>query len=246
MYSSGNVGMGTASHATYKLDVNGDINISSGSEFRINGNVLSTFTSSSTNLIGVFNTAQFENVSSLISIKTNWKPTTSGTADTPNGLIVGTSISTNTITSSGLITANVGLTISGPGQSLISEGTITANVINTSGLITANGGITAPIGTTTTIRGTLLTNTIIASELITANTGLTKASGQTLTTNLIDTSGVITATQTTAGTNDILNMRYNTRNGNVGIGTLSPVNTLQVGTGGRLSIARGSDDFNLI
>jgi hypothetical protein len=33
-------------------------------------------------------------------------------------------------------------------------------------------------------------------------------------------------------------------NGNVGIGTLSPVNTFQVGTGGRLSIARASDIVN--
>jgi hypothetical protein len=43
--SSGNVGIGKASHATYKLDVNGDINISSGSQFRIGNNVLSTLQS---------------------------------------------------------------------------------------------------------------------------------------------------------------------------------------------------------
>ncbi len=130
--------------------MNGDINISSGCQFRIAGSVLSTFTPSSTNLISVFNTTQFENVSSLISIKTTWKPTTSGTADTANGLSDGTSISISSITASGLITASAGLTISGTGQSLISEGTITARIINTSGLITANGGIKTPIGTTTT------------------------------------------------------------------------------------------------
>ena len=211
--SSGNVGIGTTSHATYKLDVNGDINISAGSQFRIGGSVLSTFTPTSANTIGIFNSTQFENVSSLIQIKSSWKPTTAGTADTANGLSSGTSISITGITTSGLITANAGLTVSGVGQSLISEGTITANIINASGLITANGGISAPVGTTTTIRGTLLTNTILASELITANGGITIASGQTLTSGVINTSGLITATQTTAGTNDMLNMRYNSTNG---------------------------------
>jgi hypothetical protein len=273
--SGGNVGIGIAPDATYKLNVSGDVNISSGSKFRIGGTELSTFTSSSTNLISVFNTTQFENVSSLISIKTDWKPTTTTTTDTANGLSGTPSISVSSITASGLITgnlgltipasqtltssgtltaniinasglitgnlgltipasqtltssgtltanvinasglitANTGLTISGAGQALISEGTITANIINASGLITANGGITAPIGTTTTIRGTLLTNSIVASELITANGGLTIASGQTLTSGVINTSGLITATQTTAGTNDMLNMRYNSTNG---------------------------------
>jgi hypothetical protein len=84
--NNGNVGIGTTSHATYKLYVNGDINISSGSQFRIGNNVLSTFTPSSTNLISVFDTAQFEDATSLIKIKTNWKPTTAGTADSANKL----------------------------------------------------------------------------------------------------------------------------------------------------------------
>jgi hypothetical protein len=79
--SNGNVGIGTTDTATYKLNVAGDINISAGSSFRVGGNTLSTFTPSSGNLIGVFNSAQFENVSSLIQIKSSWKPTTAGTAD---------------------------------------------------------------------------------------------------------------------------------------------------------------------
>ena len=211
--SAGNVGIGTTSHATYKLDVNGDINISAGSQFKIGGNVLSTFTPTSANTIGIFNSTQFENVSSLIQIKSSWKPTTSGTADTANGLSAGTSISITSITASGLITANAGLTISGAGQSLISEGTITARIINASGLITGNAGLTIPAGQTLTSSGTLTATTIIASELITANAGLTIASAQTLTSGVINASGLITATQTTTGTNDILNMRYNSTNG---------------------------------
>lgn len=103
--SAGNVGIGVTDTSTYKLNVGGDINISTGSSFRIGGNVLSTFTPSSANLIGSFNTSQFENVSSAIQIKSSWKPTTAGTADTANALASGTSISTGTITTTG----NVGI-----------------------------------------------------------------------------------------------------------------------------------------
>ena len=79
--NNGNVGIGTTDTATYKLNVAGDINISSGSSFRVGGATLSTFTPSSTNLIGSFLNTQFENVSSAIQIKSTWKPTTAGTAD---------------------------------------------------------------------------------------------------------------------------------------------------------------------
>jgi hypothetical protein len=68
--SSGNVGIGTQPHTTYKLDVNGDVNISTGSSFRIGGDLLSTFTPSSTNLIGSFLNTQFENVGGVIQYKT--------------------------------------------------------------------------------------------------------------------------------------------------------------------------------
>ncbi len=40
-----------------------------------------TATYTSTNLISIFNSTQFENTNSLINIKTSWKPTTSGTTD---------------------------------------------------------------------------------------------------------------------------------------------------------------------
>ena len=103
--SAGNVAIGTTDTTSYKLNVGGDINIASGSSFRVGGNVLSTFTPSSANLIGSFNTSQFENVSSAIQIKSSWKPTTAGTADSANALAAGTSISTGTITTTG----NVGI-----------------------------------------------------------------------------------------------------------------------------------------
>jgi hypothetical protein len=38
-------------------------------------------TLTSTNTLGIFNSTQFENVSSLIQIKSGWKPTTAGTSD---------------------------------------------------------------------------------------------------------------------------------------------------------------------
>ena len=196
------------------VDIAGSVNIPTGSTYKINGvDISTTFTPTSANTIGIFNSTQFENVSSLIQIKSSWKPTTAGTADTANGLSAGTSISITSITASGLITGNAGLTISGAGQSLISEGTITARIINASGLITGNAGLTIPAGQTLTSLGTLTATTIIASELITANAGLTIASAQTLTSGVINASGLITATQTTTGTNDILNMRYNSTNG---------------------------------
>ena len=93
------------------------------------------------------------------------------------------------------------------------SGLITANTLTASGLITANAGLTIPSGQTLTSSGTLTTSVINASGLITGNAGLTIPSGQTLTANLINASGLITATQTTAGANDILTMRYDTTNG---------------------------------
>ena len=160
-----------------------------------------------------------------------------------------------TISASGLITGNAGLTIPS-GQTLTSSGTLTANVINASGLITGNAGLTIPSGQTLTSSGTL-------------------------TASVINASGLITATQTTTGTNDILNMRYDTQNGirftqryigvgdvrydliqkvanvdkiasltiyngNVGIGRTDPTNILQIGSGNRLRIANNNADFTII
>jgi len=39
--SSGNVGIGISSHTIYTLDVNGDINLSTGCQFRLAGSVSS-------------------------------------------------------------------------------------------------------------------------------------------------------------------------------------------------------------
>ena len=91
-----------------------------------------------------------------------------------------------TLTASGLITANGGVTIP-TGQTLAVVGTQTST-----GLITANGGVS----------GTTLT----ASGLITGNAGLTLTLGQTLKANTIDTtatSSSMTIGGTIATTNDI-------------------------------------------
>jgi hypothetical protein len=63
-------------------------------------------------------------------------------------------ITANTITASGLITGNAGITVPA-GQTLTSSGTITANVINASGLITGNAGISVPVGQSLTSLGTI-------------------------------------------------------------------------------------------
>ena len=237
---TGNVGIGTQTSLTNKLQVQGTISASG----LITGNAGLTIPSGQT-------------------------LTSSGT------------LTASVINASGLITANAGLTISGVAQSLISEGTITARIINASGLITGNAGLTIPLGQTLTSSGTLIATTIIANELITANAGLTIASSQTLTSGVINASGLITATQTTTGTNDVLNMRYNSTNGirftqryigtndvrydliqkvanvdktasitlyngNVGIGRTDPTNILQIGSGNRLRIANNNSDFTII
>jgi hypothetical protein len=248
--SAGNVGIGTTDTSTYKLNVGGDINIASGSSFRVGGNVLSTFTPSSANLIGSFSSTQFENVSSLIQIKSAWKPTTAGTADTANALASGSAISTGTITASGLITANAGLTIPS-GQTLTSSGTLTASVINASGLISANAGLTIPAGKTLISSGTLnadvvTTGTITASGLITANAGISVPSGQTLTSSGTLTASAVTASTITASglitanagisvpsgqtLTSLGNISANTitTSGNVGIGTSNTTNHLNV------------------
>jgi hypothetical protein len=89
------------------------------------------------------------------------------------------------------------------------SGLITANTLTASGLITANAGITA---NTLTASGLITANTLTASGLITANAGITVNTGSLTCAN--DTlSKTYTATNTTAGANDILTMRYDTANG---------------------------------
>ena len=153
-----------------------------------------------------------------------------------------------TMSTSGLITGNAGLTIPS-GQTLTSSGTLTANIINASGLITGNAGLTIPSGQTLTSSGTLTANIINASG--------------TLTANIINASGPITVTNTAVVTSNILTMQYNIQNGirfsqryvgvndvrydliqkvanvdktasltlyngNVGIGTITPSNNLHI------------------
>jgi hypothetical protein len=67
-----------------KASPNLTLNLSSDTGITINTGVnpvTITSTYTSLNLIGIFNSTQFENVSSLIQIKSGWKPTTTGTAD---------------------------------------------------------------------------------------------------------------------------------------------------------------------
>ena len=122
--------------------------------------------------------------------------------------VVGTSTQ-GAITASGLITANLGLTIPA-GNALTANGgltvvgTSTQGAITASGLITANLGLTIPAGNALTANGGLTvvgTSTqaaITASGLITANLGLTIPAGNTLTANGgLTVGGAITATSQT-------------------------------------------------
>ena len=129
------------------------------------------------------------------------------------------------ITSSGLITANAGISVP-LGQTITSSGNISANTMTTSGLITANAGISVPLGQTITSSGNISANTMTTSGLITANGGITTGSSSLITANngiTVNTgsltcandtlSKTYTATNATAGTNDIFTMRYDTTNG---------------------------------
>ena len=134
-------------------------------------------------------------------------------------MLVSELITANTITASGLITGNAGITVpfgktitsSGNiyANTMTTTGLITANTITTSGLITGNAGIKVPFGqtitslgniyaNTMTTTGLITANTITASGLITGNAGITVPVGQTLisediiTANVINASGLIT------------------------------------------------------
>jgi hypothetical protein len=143
-----------------------------------------------------------------------------------------------TMTTSGLFTGNTGITVPSP-QILTSVGTLTTSVINVSGLITGNTGITIPSGQTLTSVGTLTTSVINASGLITATNA---TAGTTDRLNIqYDTRNGIRFQQSYIAIDDV---RYDLihkvanvdktssltfYNGNVGIGTTVPTNTLEIG-----------------
>jgi hypothetical protein len=159
------------------------------------------------------------------------------------------------------------------------SGGITTNTILAIGLIYANAGISIPTGQSLTLSGTASISaiTMTASGLISANGGITTGTTSSL---ITANNGIIVNTATT-GTNDVLNMRYDTRNGirftqryvgvddvrydliqkvanvdkttsltfyngNVGIGTTNPSQIFQVGNGGRLMIANNTSGVSLI
>ena len=206
---SGNVGIGGENTTSYKLNVEGDINISSGSSFRVGGNVLSTFTPTSANLIDLLSSTQFENLNSLIQIKSSWKPTTAGTADsatTATGISsanliasLNTSHFTNdTGTSKIIINSSFKPTTAGTADSATTAtGISSANLIaslNTSHFTNDTGTSkiiinssfkpttagTADTASALTSGTSISTDTITASGLITANNGISIPSGKTL------------------------------------------------------------------
>ena len=218
----GNVGVGTATNLTNKLQVEGNTLVSG----LITANTI-TASGLITGNAGI-TVPSGQTITSLGNISA-YTMTTSGliTANTitASGLITGNAgitvplgqtiislgnISANTMTTSGLITAstitasglirgNAGITVP-VGQTLISEDIITANVINASGLITGNAGITVPAGQILTSSGGITANTITASGLITGNAGITVPVGKTITSAGTITANVINAnTITTSG-----------------------------------------------
>ena len=218
----GNVGVGTATNLTNKLQVEGNTLVSG----LITANTI-TASGLITGNAGI-TVPSGQTITSLGNISA-YTMTTSGliTANTitASGLITGNAgitvplgqtiislgnisantmttsglITANTITASGLIRGNAGITVP-VGQTLISEDIITANVINASGLITGNAGITVPAGQILTSSGGITANTITASGLITGNAGITVPVGKTITSAGTITANVINAnTITTSG-----------------------------------------------
>ena len=201
----GNVNLSTtAGTSSYKLNVEGDVNIAGiGKKFYVNNTpvVSSQWNTSGTTI---------EYTTGSVGIGTDastYKLNVWGTINA-NGLITCAGL-----TSSALITANNGITIA-TGQTLTLSGTagitagglITANggiTTSATSLITANNGITIATGKTLTLSGT---SGMTAGGLITANGGITIATGQTLTlsgtanisANTMTASGLITASTITA------------------------------------------------
>ena len=181
----GKVGINTAPHATYNLDILGDtrtigkVGIGTIPHSTHNLDVLGTGRISGGLTTNTLFTAGLIYANAGIQIPTGQSLSLVGTAD----------ISGNTMTTSGLITANGGITTS-------ATGLITANggiTIPSGKLLNANGGITIATGQTLTLSGTanISANTMTASGLITANAGITIPAGQTI--SAMTASGLITA-----------------------------------------------------
>ena len=219
----GNVNISTtAGTSSYKLNVEGDVNIAGiGKKFYVNNtpvvssqwNTSGTTIEYTTGSVGIGTDASIYKLNVYGSINANGLITSQAGITISTGqtlTLSGTAnISANTMTASGLITANGGITTSATslitanngitiatGKTLTLSGTAG---ITAGGLITANGGITLATGQTLTLSGTA---GITTGGLITANGGITIATGQTLTlsgtanisANTMTASGLITAT----------------------------------------------------
>jgi hypothetical protein len=221
----GNVNISTtAGTSSYKLNVEGDVNITGiGKKYFINNSPI---------------------------VSSQW--TTAGTTIEYNGGSVGigtlASYKLNvggTINADGLITSQAGITIA-TGQILTLSGTTT---MNAGGLITANNGITIATGKTLTLSGTA---GITAGGLITANGGITLATGQTLTlsgTAGITSGGLITAQAGLTISTGILTLAGATTMTAGGLITANggiQASTIKIGGGGLLKMATSTADFTQI
>ena len=250
----GNVNISTtAGTSTYKLNVEGDVNIAGiGKMFYVNnspvvssqwttagttieyngGSVgIGSFASHKLNVGGTINADGLITAQAGITIATGQLLTLSGTAGiTSAGLITANGGITTSATS--LISANNGITIA-TGKELILLGTAT---ITSGGLITANGGITTS-----------------ATGLITANNGITIATGKALTlsgTATITSGGLITAqaglTISTGQTLTLAGSTTMTAGGLISANGGIQASTIKTNGGGLLKMATSTADFTQI
>jgi hypothetical protein len=216
--SAGNVGIGTAVHGTYKLDVNGTINATG---FTLNDTAFTGGTNG-TNGKG-WTGATYSSTTGIVSFaSSDGAPYVFDTGDLRGGKgdkgdkgddgDNGTNGKGWTSGSYNATTGIVSFASNDAGYAFTTE-----DLRGASGATITSTQLSALMNTTDhfTLNGTKIDfkTTYKIPTAVLADTANGLSGTPSISVSSITASGLITATQTTAGTNDILNMRYDARNG---------------------------------